>query len=478
MKNLLTLTLLSLVSIFTLKSQTPANDAAMYLLKVPAYSEFTSFKLQGVFRNSGTDTLKSVIINYQVNNGQVKQYSKTDLKIVKNQNWPFVIPQEVVLNEDGDVRITAWVSQPNGVPDENNANDTLSQTIQVVEKYPERSILIEEVTGAWCGYCPRAPIIYNSVVKPEYPNTILVAVHNGDGMSIAESRDFQNTYVTGVPCGFVDRKKTQMDAGIDFAPESWEPLLKNLDNRFTPVDLHVYNYYEPETRNWKIDVVADFIFDITGNFRMNCYVLEDSLSGTGSSWEQRNFFNGGASDPYMSLQGAGDPIPGYQHNHVLRKMLGGSWGMDGIIPTTVKKGDRYVFSQTFQADTKWNMDHVHLVGIVQQWDQDRFRRPILNAVEGEVEMLTSTGATTLDSGLKVYPNPVRDALYLEFTSEGKTDSQLRILDALGREVYQRRVPAANGNRRLVIPADSFAPGIYYVCLTTGDQVRVNRIVRN
>jgi hypothetical protein len=39
------------------------------------------------------------------------------------------------------------------------------------------------------------------------------------------------------------------------------------------------------------------------------------------------------------------------------------------------------------------MENVHIVGIVQQWDQDKFKRSIINAVEGEVALLTGTGPT-------------------------------------------------------------------------------------
>jgi hypothetical protein len=477
MRRLLPSFILILLFASGLNAQTPVNDASMYKLLLPAYSEFQNIKLMTVYKNSGTDTLKSVTINWTLNNGTVQKVAKTGLAIGRNQTWPFTAPTDLILNKEGEMLVKVWVSLPNGVNDENHANDTLAQTIQVIEKYPERHILIEEVTGAWCGYCPRAPIIYKANVVPSYPNTIFAAIHSGDGMAINDSKDFQNTYVTGVPTGFVDRRKTQMDPGIDFAPEDWLKLLNGLDTKFTPVKLNVYNYYDPSTRDWKIDVVSDFVFDMTGNYRINCYILEDSLFGTGSSWDQRNFFNGGASDPFMSLQGAGDPIPGYKHHHVVRKMLGGSWGAAGIIPATVKKGERYVYSQSFKADAKWKMENVHIVGIVQQWDTDKLKRPIINAVEGEVELITGTGKIESTPVFHIFPNPASDYLRIEFTQTGLSGNDIQVIDIAGQVVTRFQQPYQPGMRQVSIPLNAFNPGIYFVRLVSGNKVWVEKFVK-
>ena len=477
MKRIFSLCILLVAVVFNAHTQTPAIDASMYTVIVPAYSEFTSVSMMGVFKNSGTDTLKSVMLNWKLNNGTVTQLQKTGLNVSRNQTWPFTAPENLVLNQEGKAVLKVWTSMPNGVEDQNHANDTVTQIIQVIQKYPERHILIEEITGAWCGYCPRAPIIYKTNVQPAYPNTIFTAIHSGDGMAISESSGFTSTYVTGIPTGFVDRKKSQYDPGIDFAPEDWQTLLGKLDNKFTPVELHVYNYYDPATRNWKIDVVADFVFDMTGNYRMNCYIMEDSLFGTGSAWNQRNFFNGGASVPYMSLQGAGDPIPGYKHNHVVRRMLGGSWGATGIIPATVKRGDRYVYSQSFKADAKWNMDNVYIIGIVQQYDNDKFKRPIINCVEGEVQLLTGTDPLLAVPEFRIYPNPVSDIVWIEFSAGSLSGAGLQVLNSVGQVVYSQKITDQPGSLALPVSMAGFNPGVYFVRMVTPNRVYVERLVK-
>lgn len=159
MKHLISVFLIFLAFTSKVSAQTPANDAAMYKIILPAYSEYSSVKLMGVFKNGGTDTLRNVMINWTINNGPVQQLFKTDILISKNQTWPFTAPEDLVLNTACNVVVKAWVSSPNGVLDENHANDTLTQTIQVIEKYPERHVLIEEIPG----------YKHNHVVRPSKP---------------------------------------------------------------------------------------------------------------------------------------------------------------------------------------------------------------------------------------------------------------------------------------------------------------------
>jgi len=458
-------------------AQTPANDAAMYKISLPGYSKFANIWLTGVFRNSGTDTLRSVIINYTVNGGPVHRFTKDSLRIARNQNWPFTAPDQLNINAEGEWKIKCWTSAPNGVADEKPANDTLEHIIQVVKEYPAKNILIEEVTGAWCGYCPRAPIIYRKTVEPVYPNTIFAAIHTGDAMAITESREFTNAYVVGVPCGFVDRKKLANDAAIDYSPEEWLNLINQTDHEFNPAVLNVYNYYDAATGDWKIDVVADFVFNMTGNFRLNCYILEDSLKGTGSSWEQRNFFNGGASDPYRELQGAGDPIPQYYHNHVVRKMLGGSWGQSGIIPSQVNKGDRYVFSKTFKPDSKWKLSQLHVVGILQLYDSDKLKRQVLNSVEAPLSYATGTDQLPSNRSVRIYPNPTSDRAILELKNFGWEDVSLKVVNITGQVLLQQVISNPGVNETFNLDLRNHPAGIYFIRISSPNGIDNLKLIK-
>lgn len=446
-----------LISGFNLIAQ-EVYDAGMVTLQMDSYSKYGEVSVKGVFKNNGNVNLSSIDIYFQEEGGKAKKYHKDNFDIRPGQSWLFLHPDKLTLNKTQNYFIKVWLESPNGQADSNTSNDTLVQRIQVIQNFPEKHFLIEEITGAWCGYCPRAPIIFEKVVKPAYPNAIMVAVHTGDAMTCTDGSAAMNAYVSGVPCGFVNRSNPS-PYPVDMSPEQWKGALDKLDPEFTPADINVYNYFDPETKEWKIDVVADFVLDFSGDLRLNCYVIEDGLSGTGSQWAQRNFFNASASEPYMELQGAGDPLPNYVHNHVVRKMLGGSWGAPDIIPNQVYAGERYVYSQTFVVPDNWNMDQVHLIGLLQCYHSDKNKRPILNAKEAELSL--KTGVTTLntESGVKVYPNPGKDWINFEF-SEAQNYTSLEILDLQGRLI--RSIPINSNSPQLIqLDISNLDPGLYF-----------------
>lgn len=474
MKKIFTFILIAcLFSLQSLTAQDTVNDAGLLVLQMNDYSKYGEMSVKGAFKNNGNVNLTNVIINWQIDDGAVQRYYKDNFDIRPGQSWFFLHPEMVEFSQTKNYFVKVWVASPNGEADSNSDNDTLIHRVQVIQQFPEKHSLVEEVTGAWCGYCPRAPIIFESVVKPAHPNAIMVAIHSGDGMYTSDSRAVMDTYVTGVPCGFVNRSKPS-PYSVSMSPEQWKGALDKMDPEYTPADLNVYNYYNPETREWKIDVVADFVLDIAGDLRLNCYIVEDSLTGEGRSWDQRNFFNNSASDPYMELMGAGDPIPNYVHNHVVRKMLGGSWGEEGIIPKEAIAGERYVYSQTFTAPESWNMDNIHLIGLLQSYNSDINKRPILNVKEAQLANITGTRIFTNQDQVKVYPNPSNKQLSVELPSYD-TDSKLDILDTQGRVVFSRTIKA--GSAQIIsINCEDWVSGIYFYRTINRNKMITGRII--
>jgi hypothetical protein len=72
------------------------------------------------------------------------------------------------------------------------------------------------------------------------------------------------------------------------------------------------------------------------------------MAGTGSGWDQTNAYNGVTGHP---MAGRGNPIVGYIHNKVERRLLGGTWGekwrmKEGTIDTTNKESFNFIFDDT------------------------------------------------------------------------------------------------------------------------------------
>ena len=84
-------------------------------------------------------------------------------------------------------------------------------------------------------------------------------------------------------------------------------------------------------------------------------VVEDGLSG-----RQSNYFTN-TSDPMMSWWSAQPTKVAYTYNNVARAMVGGFYGFSGMVPTSIKSGEIYNKTLTFDLPSDINTDNMHFV---------------------------------------------------------------------------------------------------------------------
>ncbi|MBK9247693.1 MAG: Omp28-related outer membrane protein [Ignavibacteria bacterium] len=193
---------------------------------------------------------------------------------------------------------------------------------------PVKRVLIEEATGSWCGHCPRGAVMLVKTIEQYKGKVIGVAVHNGDAMTIPEEAAYSTAFIGGFPMMTVSRTKFGSAVGMsDQAIAS--PVAQEL-NKAAKVGVTLENVvFNPSTRIVTLDVKADFVSSVTGDIRFNLYIVEDSVKGTGSGYDQSNYMSKNsnvAPDPNSPWYNYPTVIPNFQHRHVLRAMLGGTWG--------------------------------------------------------------------------------------------------------------------------------------------------------
>ncbi len=245
---------------------------------------------------------------------------------------------------------------------------------------PVKRVLVEEGTGAWCGYCPRgATTLINTIEK--YPGRVIgVAVHNADQMSIANEPEYSAAYMNGYPNMTVDRKRFSASGTKPGMSDGSivGPIVQQMGTA-AKVDVKLENLvYNSGSRTITVDVKADFVTSVTGDIRFNLYIIEDSVKGSGTGYDQANYMNGDNTSPWY---GKGNPIKNFWHRHVLRATVGGTWGTPSVIPTSVQSGGSYTKSYTYKLPSTYNANRVSLVGLVQMYDASVDKREILNAVE-------------------------------------------------------------------------------------------------
>jgi len=247
---------------------------------------------------------------------------------------------------------------------------------------PVKRVLVEEGTGAWCGWCPRgATTLINAIEK--YPGRVIgVAVHNGDAMTIPEEAAYSSAFINGFPNMTVDRKKFTGISGAKVGMSDGQIFGPIQTQMAAPakVDVTLENLiYSSDNRSLSVTVKGAFVANVSGDIRFNLYLVEDSVKGTGTGYDQANYLNTDNTSPWYNK---GNPMKNFIHRHVLRAMVGGTWGTNGVIPSSVSSGGTYSKTYTYKLPATWNTNRMTVVGIIQMYDgANADKREVLNAVE-------------------------------------------------------------------------------------------------
>lgn len=274
----------------------------------------------------------------------------------------------------------------------------------------KKVVLLEQFTGAWCGFCVDGTVIMDDILS-QYPQQVIgVKFHNGDKMEIPETNIIGTALgLTGYPTGNVDRAVFNVNGTnkIFIDRGAWKQAVVNEMSNPGIADLKLQWTYDASSNKILANITAKFDQNVSSEIRFNVYVVEDDVTGTGTGWDQHNYYSkdnpggpaGSSSHPYYNLP---PTITGYHHMKVVRATLGGPWGQENSIPTPVAAGATVKYSFEIAKSANWNLDKVFLVGLVQNYNTNVAARQVINSVLGE-KVNTSTSITT--TGDKIFAQP-------------------------------------------------------------------------
>ncbi|MFI5220016.1 MAG: Omp28-related outer membrane protein [Bacteroidia bacterium] len=329
-----------------------------------------------------------------------------------------------------------------------------------------KHILLEEFSTAPCGFCPDGDLVAAQLII-DHPPVIWLTHHAGfgtDSMTIPESVTIANAFTTFAPGATIDRGDYPIpiytySGFIAISRQKWDSVVVAHLNDPPVVDVSIINNYDPVTRLLNCTVQSDFITTPTaGDLRLNLFLVEDSVVGFGNGYDQKNYYNTTPGHPYYN---AGDPIVGYVHHHVMRKVVTGTWGMMGVIPGAPVAGSSY--SHTFNSisiPANWKEEDMDVIAFVSYYDPSVFLRQVINANHKlMLDSSVTTGISDLNSdadGISVYPNPASEYLIIDLQKE-KDNSEIKIFDPTGKIVLQKNLDA----RYSLIDTRKLNSGFYF-----------------
>lgn len=462
------------------------NDASLINVRIDNHLTVGSHTLVGTVRNEGDAYLDSYDINYTLNGGAVQTTTINNIPPNSNGNsdtseWSHDIDINIASPSDA-YELKVWLSNVNGQNDERTCNDTLIEYVTGIQNVSaHKKVLLEKNTGTWCGYCPDGAVRMDELIAEYGSDLVPVVIHDGDPMEFKDS--LRSSFsITNYPGGMIDRS-TNISSGYYYREESmsrgsWPFYVDKQINKFTPVNISIDHNWDANTRVIEGTVNLDYVDNSAGDARIIIMIVEDSLTGTGSDWDQANNYNNDPGHPYYM---AGASIPGFIHKHVLRDYVeGGCYGVDNVIPHFVSAGSSYQHTFNYTLPTEFDASQISLVAAVAKYSPGndpgyvgvRGQKSVYNA---EAAHLTNPSASVFEideSDVNVYPNPTTGNLTIDLGAL-KGEVELTLRNSLGQIILSDYY---NSSKIIHLDLD-MSSGLYILQLENNGGIYTKRIIK-
>ncbi len=282
--------------------------------------------ISGELINVGIDTITGFEAKwtYGAQSG-TKTFDELALKTLDRYTFEFDDSISLIAGEN---LLNIEILTINGNADDNIENNKKYVTTVAVVPAAEKKYVGEELTGTWCGWCPRGAVALDYMAN-KYPDYFIgIAVHNGDPMEESEkyypgsaklaSKLTNNDW--GFP-GMLSMRNKELDPG------NVESLFLEEIQKPTTGKMLIGSDFDENSRKLRVSVSTSFLNDNTDKYRVSVILVENGLKGTGSGWNQANYYSGRKP----ALIGAGhnwqtepNPVPASKmtYNEVGRACLG------------------------------------------------------------------------------------------------------------------------------------------------------------
>jgi hypothetical protein len=467
--------------------QAPTNEAQLVDLNLSDKEvDGSNVSIGGTINNNGGNAISNIILNWSENGGTTVNKDTVTLNLQPTSSTSFSHSIDWVPSNAGSYStIDVWLSEPNGMQDSNPTNDSLSQSVFIIlGNSVQKTALLEEYTTAVCQFCPDGAWVTDQV-HDNYSNAAVISVHScfgTDAMTNTESTALCNTLgINAAPTAMVDRKLFDGETDVAFGrgfgypnwqASAWASRTLSQSQAGSAVDINLTGNYNSATRSLNANVDASFVdYVVSGDIRVSLMLVEDSVTGTGSGYNQVNAYNTQTGHPYA---GAGNPIVGFEHRRVLRDILPGTWGDASVIPSNYALNTNYNRNFTTTIPSGYDQSKMYLVGIVSYYGGNNISKyEVLNVEKIKMSNLVTSISeqTNISESLTIYPNPSSSYTNLEFRLDENKEVNLQVLDITGKVMISESFGSmAQGKQRLNLDVSGLANGIYFINLNVGEEI--------
>lgn len=288
--------------------------------------------VSGLIKNNASETAKNPIIRYSINGQEMGTYTCNEsIAFRQSQSFAFDIPT-TSFSEAITANVTLSLEWADGLADDAPADNVSQFSVELAKEVFKRRMVVEEHTGAWCGWCVRG-IVGLKEMKEQYGDDFIsIGIHNNDMYAIPNYDSFISGYMDGFPNCIINRSGSAIDPSYSKLASRYMSMDAQAD-----ADISLEATYDTEG---KINFSAHsrFAFSETNaDYRVAFVVLENKLPLV-----QKNFYSGGTS-----VMGGFERLESevlIEIDDVARGIYPNPTGDQGSIPASITKGDIYDYN--------------------------------------------------------------------------------------------------------------------------------------
>lgn len=380
--------------------------------------------------------------------------------------------------------IAQSIAAVNGNPDgyaEDNDNVATTVGIALGDQHYDRKAVVEEMTGLWCGWCPRGMVAMENLKTMYADDVITIAVHADDALQ-SESYLPMAYMTSGFPSAFINRFYLA-DPYYGFTADATMGITDVVDEILaSPAEAQIGVTSTLSADGSTIDVTSYTRFCLTDNSETPHYavayaLVEDGVRGL--AYAQTNYYSSqmsggpyqnatpetsGLPDDLAQFVGMGPSIQGLTYNDVARGIYD-CFGVEGSLPGNIQSGSMQTHTYSIPVpESISNIANTTLVAMV----VDTETMEVINAVEVKVGESNTTGIEAVKEPAKADISVSGNAITVTTDAGGSAVAKVYSTD--GKLVAQATV---NGSATLTVDGQK---GTYIVRVENGNNVTVKKVM--
>jgi len=401
--------------------------------------------VRGRVHNTGKTAIQSFDMNWKIEGEGVRTHSFSGLNIQPGEEYKWTHPFGWDANTMGDFQLKSWISNVNLNADLLTANDSLSQNIHIYK--PKRNVLAEYITNFYCGPCARWMVNIKEQVNMSQSFAFALGLHS-DGWS---GRDILYQASPVDMQGRIDLYNTNSHPNARLmgqVPGSYpakhitQSRLQESSRTASPFDISVPQLTLTGNQlSYTADISTPMPF-AGNNLRVHVAIVE------------RHIY-------FASPQPNGETASDW----VLRKMLPDFNGAN--LPSAWTAGQVYPVQGTHTVTNAIDLENLGVLVFV----QDMNTKDVYNVNYAPVKGPDTTvpNNTSIDNPsalkqIKVYPNPAREAIFVEMELAQTSDLQVVLTNVQGQKLRQVGRQQAAMQEAYRLDVENLATGLYILMI--------------